>query len=336
MNPNPNKFKLSQDHMGITNVIFMQIVIGTACELRDIDCCKAIISEYINLCKGKNPKSSENTGYTQPWADFVQAVLDNKIKDRICKNIFLDGTIIKDSPNNYDFMFDNDNFMNNFKKYENDIKQKYMKAIFTLRSEIDINHSDINVNNIKNDTDDDDDTTDDEIFPHKFKLSQDHMGIINVIFMNIIIGAAYKLQDIDCCKVIISEYKKLCKNSYLGKNSESSENNRGYTKPWADFVQAVLDNKIKDRICKKIFIDTQIIEDSPNNYDFMFDYDNFMKNYAKYENEIKKKSTKAIINLQSEIKNDVNDDNTDDEVLPPPKKKSKKSNKPKNPKNKLL
>lgn len=90
--------------MGWTNLIFIQAIVGCAHALPDNKYCKGIITEMSQITKIKRKGCDTGKNYTQPWADFVQAVLDGKIRDPICENL-LRGASIRPIVGNNQFDF---------------------------------------------------------------------------------------------------------------------------------------------------------------------------------------------------------------------------------------
>lgn len=92
--------------MGLLNVLFIQVVIGCANALPTNEYCVSVVAEMRRMGEDddENRGDPNRSGYTRPWADFVQAVIDGKIDDPICREFFRGATVIAlEQENQFDF-----------------------------------------------------------------------------------------------------------------------------------------------------------------------------------------------------------------------------------------
>ena len=81
--------------MGFANVFFIQAIVGCVDLLPQNEYCIAIFEEMKRIGEngGFEVPPQEKKSYSKPWADFVQAVIDRKIDDPICKSFFNGATV---------------------------------------------------------------------------------------------------------------------------------------------------------------------------------------------------------------------------------------------------
>lgn len=89
---------------------------------------------------------------------------------------------------------------------------------------------------------------------HFYALSQDGpMGFTNLLFIQSIVGCADAHPENEYCIAVVDAMKRIA-NERDGATgpTRSAKAKKCFTKEWAEFVQAVLDGKLRDTICETL------------------------------------------------------------------------------------